>query len=506
MMTKDLTKSLLLNLGCVAFLMPSGMAVAQGFNQSNPRRIPAPDDSRKPGTNATGQVTVATTGKRDKCREAFFQYALPLKKMAEYAKESGALAQEANEVLGLDADDCQHPARRVSMIKLLTRLLNTHESKLLLIVPMDTGNSNANMATAALETAIKAGIGGDSAKAVVTARVPQPEAGRPLTPQDITKAIAVPFWAGKPTFIVSAMPPADEAIISNLARELAVPVVNIGPGPAGEKNMPKSARVFRIFPDQKLLATTLARTACERGIKKAGVIRPSIAEAGIFAKNFEQAFAGCGGVTASGGVYTTANFESVDAAMKDIAPALAPGHANGPAPAPGPGNVPVRTGLLILDDARIARHVAKVASLNGIANATLMGHHRWRSATIVEPFDPAFEGAFFVDYLGTSVGPNVAIGATGTNQSQFPDPQVLWQTVWSETGRRAGQLAAATFQAGSGFPRKNLHRIMVGLPAPQDRFFTTKTFFGPDLAAWWPAFVFNISQGKVQVREVAALN
>lgn len=473
----------------VAIANPAGDAMAQGFSQSTPRRIPAPELNRPSNSSTTETGNSPSPGKRDKCRDAFFQYALPLKRMAEYAKESSAVAQDAHEVLGLDADDCQDPGRRVSMIKLLTRLLNTHDSKLLLILPGDSGNANAtnqanasNLATLALETAIKATTG---EKKVVTLRIPQPPGGRALTPQEITRSIAIPFWTEKPSFIVSAMPPADEAIISNLARELAIPVVNIGPAPAGDNGKSQSARIFRLFPDQRVLAATLATTACAIGIKKVGIIRPSSPEAGAFAKNFDKAFSACGGVTATGGVYASANFEAVDAAMKDLAPALAQ------------TAVPVRTGLVILDDARVARHVSKVAGLNGITSVTLMGHHRWRSATIVEPFDPAFEGSFFVDYLG----PNVA---TGSSQSQFPDPQALWQAVWSETGRRAGQLALATFEAGTGYPRKNLHRIMVGLPAPQDKFFTSRTFFGPDLSAWWPTYVFNISQGKVLVREVPA--
>lgn len=465
----------------------AGAARAQGFTQSSPRRIPAPDQTRE--TEGTGQPEASKNRNRDKCREAFFQYAIPLKKLAQYLKISPPLASEATEVLALDAEDCKTPDRRIHLIKLLTRLLNTHDTKAMLLVPATApsapqkgqAGTNADLAVAALERGIAASLGAEGLKSLQTLRIPAATGAQALTEDDIAKAIAIPFWTHKPALLLSALPPSDEFLVSSLARELAIPVINIGPAPADENPKARSARIFRLFPDQKHMAITLAGTTCARGIKKVGILRPSSPESGAFARNFESAFSGCGGVTAQGGIYASANFEAVDIAMKEIVPGLIP----------GPNATTTRTGLLILDDARIARHVSKLAQINGITSVTLMGHHRWRSPTIVTPWDPAFEGSFFVDYLGLNL-------SSGNNQTQFPDAQTMWQTIWAETGRRAGQLIKATFDAGSGYPRKNLHRIIAGLPAPQDTFFKSRTFFGPDLSAWWPAFVYTISQGKVQ--------
>ena len=456
---------------------------AQGFEGSSPRRLPTPNETH------AGKVSVS-----DRCRDAFFQYALPLKKIAKFipaAKDANKDAiKDATDVLDLDADDCVDPKRRTALVKILSKLLNEHERTALLIVPADGVNNNNNnnnnadrkLASDALERGIVSAIGPDLAKSLRTIHVAMTPGGKAIAVDDLLKAIAVDFWTTKPSLIFSAMPPSEDHLATALAMNLAIPVVLVGPasieGDATKKL--KSRRIFRIFPDQTHLAVTLAKGACARGLKKTGILRPATPEAGSFAKHFEAAFTACGGLVASGGNYITANFEAVDQAIKELALGLRTKQATTSHPA----------GLLILDDARVARHAAKVAKLNGLTNLTLMGHHRWRSATIIQPFDPDFEKAFFVDYLGLNQ-------SSAGSLPEFPEPQATWQATWLATGRRAGQLASATFQAGSGYPRKNLHRIMAALPSPQDDFFQSRTFFGPNLNAWWPAFVFTISQGTL---------
>ena len=450
--------------------------MAQGFEGSSPRRLPTPNE------------VVPKEGTRNPCREAFFQYGLPLKKIAKYVRGG----TNVSEIMALDADDCLVPQRRIALVKLLTKLLNEHSNQALLLLPSDGANAEKNMANAALARGIADAIVTTQGKSLTTVRISLPEAGKTLTGDDLLRAIANQFWTTKPSLIISALNPTEDAAATSLANDFAIPVVLVGPPPPQDSDSSKktkSKRIFRIFPDQAHLAATLAKTACSRGIKKLGILRPSTAESGAFAKSFESAFKLCGGLIATGGTYTTASFQSVDLAIKEIAPALTP--------TPGKsGGFAAKSGLLILDDARVARHAAKVAKLNGLTSTTLMGHHRWRSATIVEPFDPAFEQAFFVDYLGLNQ-------SAGGSLPQFPDPQATWQAIWLATGRRAGQLASATFQAGSGYPRKNLHRIMATMPAPQDGFFESRTFFAANLEAWWPAFVFTITQGNLQVNTMA---
>jgi hypothetical protein len=237
-----------------------------------------------------------------------------------------------------------------------------------------------------------------------------------------------------------------------------------------ERNPKRAVRVFRVFPDQSHMAKLLARTACNRGLKKTGILRPASPEAGAFARAFEYALARCSGFVAKGGVYAKAEYESVDIAVKQISESL----RGGP-----------DTGIVILDDARIARHAAKVLRNHGIRSATLLGNHRWRSPTIIQPFDPLFEQSFFVDYLDTSEVP------------EFPDASTLWQAIWQLNGKRAGQVAIHAIQAGKGYPRKNLHRLMMSLAAPKDSFFSSERFFSANQTSYWPAFAFTITRGAL---------
>ncbi len=482
-MTKNISVALL----ATALLSAQPKAVAQGFDVSSPRRIPTPNEA--PGKSNGGSTgspeskLMANNGEtRDRCRDAFFQYALPLKKIAQHTPNT----KFAAEVMALDADDCLAPQRRIALVKLLTQLLNEHDLNALVLVPEESKNTEKNLATAALIQGMKAALGPNQEKSLNIVRIPMPEPGQSLTVDGLIKHIAKPFWTTRPSMIISALTSAEDSAAGSLAKELALPVVIVGPAPIEKRGAKtkKSPRIFRIFPDEAHLAATLAKTACNRIIKKVAIIRPSAPAAENFANLFETKFKSCGGLVATGGVYASANFESVDLAIKEIAPALTP------APGGSPGTA-AKAGLLILDDARVARHAAKVAKMNGLTAITLMGHHRWRSATIIEPFDPAFEMSFFVDYLGLNP-------SNTNNLPQFPDPLATWQAIWLATGTRAGQLASATFHAGSGYPRKNLHRIMAAMPAPQDNFFGSKTFFMQNLEAWWPAFVFTITQGKIQ--------
>ena len=486
-MNKNIAANISAVLLATALLSCQSEAMAQGFEVSSPRRIPTPNEA--PAKDTAGSppssesAPLTKNGEtRDRCRDAFFQYALPLKKIARHIPNT----KFAAEVMALDADDCLAPQRRIALVKLLTKLLNEHDLNALVLVPEDGKNTERNLATDALIRGMKSALGPGQEKSLNIVRIPMQESGQSMTVDDLIKNIAMTFWTTRPSMIISALTAAEDSAAGSLAKDLAIPVVIVGPAPIDKRGTKtkKSQRIFRIFPDEGHLAATLAKTACNRVIKKAAIIRPSSPAAENFANLFETKFKSCGGLVATGGVYVNANFESVDLAIKEIAPALstAPGSSAGTA---------AKAGLLILDDARVARHAAKAAKLNGLPAITLMGHHRWRSATIIEPFDPAFEMSFFVDYLGLNL-------ANTSSLPQFPDPQTTWQAVWLATGTRAGQLASATFQAGSGYPRKNLHRVMATLPAPQDRFFGSKTFFMPNLEAWWPAFVFTITHGSIQ--------
>ncbi|MEY4632154.1 MAG: hypothetical protein RIQ81_2274 [Pseudomonadota bacterium] len=447
-----------------------------GFKTSTPRRIPAP------GPNV---ATPRIKGDLKKlCRDAFFQYALPLKKIARKhaGTFSGDDSKSATDILALDPSDCDDLKRRVALITTLSRTLNTHTQLAIALLPEPTGNAGTDAASAAMETGLKSAFPAANAGQLRIMRI------RETTIKSVDdlleSAISRALWTEKPALLISGLDPAMDDLLAGFASAVGIPVVVMGPPPVTDsdqgtgkgasqdlkKKNKKSLRMFRIFPDQAHLARLLAQTACNRGLKKVGILRPSSPESGSFARAFENTLAGCSGFVARGGTYAKPDYEAVDAAVKQISESLQGGTG---------------TGIVILDDARIARHAAKVLKNHGIHGAVLMGHHRWRSPTIVQPFDTLFEQSVFVDYLGTS------------NLPEFPDAATSWQAIWELNGKRAGQLAVATVNAGKGYPRKNLHRIMATLPAPSDPFFGSKSFFSPTQTSWWPAFAFTITRGAL---------
>jgi hypothetical protein len=129
--------------------------------------------------------------------------------------------------------------------------------------------------------------------------------------------------------------------------------------------------------------------------------------------------------------------------------------------------------------------------MNNLGPVTLMGHHKWRSPIIVQPWDAAFEQSFFVDMVGP-----LATESTKTQLKGSLDQQELRETVWNLTGRRTGQIVDGVFNSGANYPRRNLHRIMLSMTAPSDAVFTTRTFFNATNEAWWPSYVYLISQGN----------
>lgn len=465
-------------------------ANAQGFEPSETRRIPAPEPQTQTRTQGTRSI-------QKKCRAAFFRYAIPLKQVASELiptqpkqaeeSESSAEIQAANLMMALDANDCSNKERRSSMVKLLTNVLNHHERKVIVMMPPP--REPKNLVARIFLSELQKELSSQNKKSLSEIEIPTGANGSGVSKATMIRMLAKTYWYEKPALIVSLLGGENDEVTAEVSKALSIPVVLAGPALAQRNLRIRNPRLFRIFPDQTQIAESLAKAACGRGIKTSGVLMANSPENLAFAETFKREYTRCGGVTLDGGTFVKADFESIDRAIKELTPKFAklkqPQHSNSP-------DNHHRNGLIVLEEARIVRHAAKVAQINDLHAIALMGHHKWRSPLILQPYDSFFEGSIFVDMIGP-----LSSNTGQTALKKMPDQQEIREAIWRLAGKRTGQLLNSLFEASTGYPRRNLHKIILSMPAPNDVVFKTNTFFNEKNESWWPNYIFTISKGSL---------
>ncbi|MCX6127239.1 MAG: hypothetical protein NTV34_21160, partial [Proteobacteria bacterium] len=156
--------------------------------------------------------------------------------------------------------------------------------------------------------------------------------------------------------------------------------------------------------------------------------------------------------------------------------------------------------ILILDQFRNVRHMAKVFSFLGVRRIPMFGHYEWRSIGLIEPFDPMFTGSYFVDVTGSYNSLPVGIRVpTLTSSPNLIPPNKVEEVDLSALGYTAVAPALMLTKLAES-PRRKLDAII-----PRSDKTTTKAFsFDSENVLEWPTYLFEVtsqgSSGSVVIR------
>jgi hypothetical protein len=138
-------------------------------------------------------------------------------------------------------------------------------------------------------------------------------------------------------------------------------------------------------------------------------------------------------------------------------------------------------GVFIPDDFRILKHFVKIFEFHRIPQVTLFGNEQWRSENLITLWEDYWDGAFFVDFMGSLKEEPLAI--TGKEiQSTLGKAEEITEI----EGKRIGYYAAKI--AFSPFENKQIRYSQELVKA----FKTLKN-------VQWPYFVFSLKNKEVEV-------
>jgi hypothetical protein len=149
--------------------------------------------------------------------------------------------------------------------------------------------------------------------------------------------------------------------------------------------------------------------------------------------------------------------------------------------------------VLILDQFKIVRHMAKIFSFLGVHKIPMFGHYEWRSIGLVEPFDPFFAGSYFVDLIGAYEAIPVALQVKSlTSNSNFIPPDRIEEVDFSMIGYRAAE-TPVNLAMLKQVPRRKLDSQI----PREDQNSPQNSAFDESNVIRWPTFLFEVvPQGK----------
>jgi len=274
---------------------------------------------------------------------------------------------------------------------------------------------------------------------------------------------------------------------------------------------------FSISPQNDILAAHLAQIINQRSYRQIAIVRTDRPSASLFAQSLSDALHQLQGVKVTHNTsYRENDFASMENAAKRIF-AIDPSARQAEyrallkrrkkqAQAAGlPMNLntimlPPKTNLdavVIADNFRNVRHMARIFRSLGVKDIVLLGHHEWRSAGLLQPPEPMLENAVFVDYLGEYGRLPAGLSVTTSESPYFTSPQQANSLDYRLLSYLAASVGAQV-NLSLTVPRRSIRNQLRNLASERDTFLQPGPIFDARQRLRWPSFAFTVRQNRLE--------
>lgn len=444
-------------------------------------------------------TTSAPTSSKEEisCKKVFERYAIPYQNL--WSKRSLELRDEHTDGLSLIAEmtpnHCSDESTRKELFGVLSRLLNGHTSKASILLPISTKPYSQHLSKG-MEAATK-NAGLDPSKVLV---VMDTQSKIQRTEQLIAQAV----FQHRVTAIVGGFESADTDTLRNWGIRLALPTFIINKPPTNQKPAPF---IYYNHPTPRGIAQAMLAANQRYLHRKVSIMRPNDQHVDDVVKEYE-ALANSAGITVVHNVvYDPRRIDQMEAAARKLFKLepndrldelkqlyeKAKDHAaqtkttfNAKMVALQP--MISQDAIMILDQFKTVRHMAKIFSYLGVRRIPMFGHYEWRSSGLIDPFDPMFVGSYFIDVSGTyeRLPAGLDIPASAFSSPYFATPDRVEEVDFNLLGYRAMGPVVSLLKT------KNVARRKLD-PVIRKGDGTKATEYDANHVLDWPAFLFEIT-------------
>lgn len=256
---------------------------------------------------------------------------------------------------------------------------------------------------------------------------------------------------------------------------LMIPMVLLSEPSRGEQH----DRVFYVYPTLDQMGSKIMREAKAYHWTRLGLIYPVNGDQSQLANTIQETAKKEGITVTRVENYTTGNYESMDAMAKKLfvleqsqreeeyqaAYLKAKKIAESQKIPFQAKNVVLQPkiefdALIVLDQYRMIRHLAKMFQFYGVRSLKMIGNQEWRGPGIIEPYDPFLEGSFFVDIIGSYLQATKKLGLTRDVTDNFAPVESLQELDFKYIGYKLGD-AIAPILKNPQIARRKLHETML---------------------------------------------
>lgn len=464
----------------------------------------APPRESKPGTGARSSLKTpeAADSKDAKtCKKLFERYGVAYQML--WAKRGPELRDEHTEGLSRIADmtveHCGEDVTRKEFLGLLAQLLNSHRQKVAALFPISTKIYTSHVIRG-LETAIKT-AGEDPSKILLVMDTQS-------KPAKLEQLLAQAVFQHRASAVLGGFEAVDAPLLRTWGSRLLLPTFIMNKPPLDQK---PAAFVYYVHPTPRGIAKALVAANERYHHKKISIMRPNDQHTDDVVREYEDLAKAAGVSVLHNVIYDSRRIDQMESAARKLFK-LEPNDRSDELKElyTKAKEFAVRTkstfnpkmvalqpvisqdAIMIIDQFRNVRHMAKVFSYLGVRRIPMFGHFEWRSIGLVEPFDPMFTGSYFVDITGPYNALPGGLQVATQDSPYFVAPNQVEEVDLSVLGYRA-MIPIVSFAKAKDMPRRKMESLIVRL----ENSGTKGTEFDSENVLSWPSYLFEVvSQGK----------
>lgn len=335
-------------------------------------------------------------------------------------------------------------------------------------------------------------------------------------PKAVQQALAELVLVHQVAAIMGGTQRRDATLLAEWAAQLRIAFINLAPfSYLGAK---RSRFAFTVFPSEMKLAQKMAQYLTQKNYKKIAILRPARNDAVNFSNNVARLVKKAGIDASIQWVYFSSDYASLEDAVKrlfkidrklrekefkDLYEKMKKEAEDKKIPF-NPNQVILPPlvevdAVIIPDNFRIVRHIAKIMQFHGVRSLPLVGHQQWRAPELVEPTDPFLNGAVFVDYIGRyDQLPDVLTGGGNSENPFFIASGEANKLDYRLVGYRAAHIML-TLLHSEPQKRYGIADKLMKFEMPAQGPFANGAVFTPQRMSQWPAFMLKVQERSLQM-------
>lgn len=473
-----------------------------------PLASPSPSSSQTVPPAVVKSPPAKTKSAEQSCRNLFLKFGVPWQQL--WQKRGPELRDEhtggLSQIADMSAEHCSEENTRKDVVTLLAKLLNRHNGKIGLLLPLATKPLTKHILRG-VDAAIRAAQL-DHAKILITADTQS-------TSVRVEQLLAALLFRDQVTTVIAGYEASEIEVLKQWSTKLLVPIFilnepQVTTDPTQKTN--PAPMTFYSHPTERGLARAMLAANYRYRHKKVSIMRPNDQHSDNLVRQYEQLAKAAGVTVLQSVVYDPKRFDQMESAAKRLFKLeanersdelkrlyeKAKAHAAATGQTFNPKMVALQPvveqdAVLIADDFRTVRHMAKVFTYLGVRKLPMFGAYDWRSEGLVEPYDPFFTGSYFVDFMGSYLTLPAPLRVPTTTSSYFIAPDRIEEVDFSILGYRSA-IAPIALTKHTDTARRKLD---TWIPRTTGKSQSKEINFDDDNVISWPTYLFEITaQGK----------